>query len=181
MPCPKTCACSGVQRCLVEGDDSGDQVCACEPGGQQGCFAHTLPHDGAYLAAHMLWCAEVPGREMTMMTKSAPASQVASRVGSRPSSPMMVPAQQPRAAQAGEHEQLLTPSAASSPAVAGQPAKSVKFSQSMPKDIAHLGTGCGLEHDTKSSQAVTAVSLLVLLVVTLQTDVQASCKISCGL
>ena len=73
------------------------------------------------------------------MTKSAPASQAASRVTSRPSSPMPVPGQQLRAAQLSDLEPLNT-SAASSPSAAGQPAKSVKFSKSMPRDIAHLAS-----------------------------------------
>ena len=87
------------------------------------------------LKASLYKCAEASGKEMTSMTKSAPASRATSRSSTRPSSPM--PAPQAFASAMDAEQPVISP-AASSGAAAGHPSKSVKFSKSMPKDLAHL-------------------------------------------
>ena len=115
------------------------------------CPSSPMPmhHDTAALSTLMIaWRltrrlgrnAEAPGQELKAITKSAPASQAASRTSTRPSSPMPIPAPQPSAsgAQAREPEQAL----GSSPPGSGLSAKSVTFSKSMPKDMAQLPSRC---------------------------------------
>ncbi|KAK9843022.1 hypothetical protein WJX74_005735 [Apatococcus lobatus] len=118
------------QRNKVKAPDSPFNAAASSPGTP----TSPLP-EGPSLSIRMP-SEEAPGQELKVMTKSAPASQAVSRSSTRPSSPMPILPQQHSGSgnQAGEPEQA----AGTSPAGPGLASKSVTFSKSLPKDIAHL-------------------------------------------